>query len=332
MLSEGVLRTAKELVRQSQNRSCQPNVLAAQILKLERVTALRTDKPLSDIIALREELEAHIGHRYVLDAITARVLDALDGKSDSRVKIENALDALVEQLSDSEGELVEQLSSCVIPNDRVMIVAEEEGGVIENALLEAAEVQIAESTGGDDVISVTVVKLLPDDDGIAEEMVERLGTAKGLKARLVSDVQLTEVMASCGKVLLSGVAMDVDEGVACIPGSGLVCGVANRMRVAVVLGVSKFRMMPVGSGCVTAMATQHRYPGTIWDYNEARDDERREAVAMVAPMFDMIGMTKFEMIVTELGGCPPDYVVNLIPAYEKTEGEGDEHVEEQPRE
>lgn len=317
MLSEGILRTAKELVRQSQNRSCKPKLLATQILKLQRVTALRSKSPLTDILELRELLEEHIAHRYVLDAITARVVDALDGKADSNTSVEAALDGLLERLNHSEKQLVEQLSTSLIANDRVMIIAEEEGGVIEKAICEATELSTTDGLQTAMQLTITIVKIQPDDSHVGEQMAQRLQNVKGVHVNLISDVHVTHMMTKCSKVLINGVAIDVDEGMACMTGSAMVCGVANRMRVPVIVAVSRFRMMPVGSACVIAMSMLNRYPGLIWDYDESRDDSRRKAVAMVAPAFDMISLHKFDMVVTELGGCSPEYIVNLIPAYEK---------------
>lgn len=330
MLSEGVLRTAKELVRQSQNAECRANVLASQILKLQRVTALRSDTPVSDVIELRDELETHISHRYVLDAITARVVDVVDEKVKTPSALEAALDALVEQVGDSESELVEQLAASIVVGDRLMIICEPEGGVVESAIKEAADVLTSDFGACD--LDVTVVKLLPNDGDMTECMGKRLGCVDGVEARVIEDVCVTHWMRRCTKVIVSGVGVDVDDGMACVAGSAMVSGVATRMRVAVVGAVSKFRMMPVGSGCVAALGLQQRYPGCIWDYDESRDDGRREAVAMVAPAFDVITMPKFDMIVTEGGGCSPEYVVHLIPAYEKTEGDGEDQGDETPDE
>lgn len=319
MLSDAVLETARELMRQSQMGSFTPNALAMQILKLERVTAMGSSSPLNDVIELRDELETHMSERYILEAITARVMDALENKHDSREEMEPLLDALAERLAESEGDVVEQLATCILEKDHVMVVGEAADGTVEKALCEAVDTFTStyEKSKGSCAIDVAIVRMTPDEEGNADAMAQRLESVRGLRPRVVDDVMATQAMTRCAKLLLGGVALDVDEGIACVSGSAMLCGVAHRLRVPIVVALSNLRMLPVGSRCISAMANQPRYPGSVWDYDESRDDRKREAVSIIAPAFDVVPLPRVDMIAMEFGSYAPDYIVSLIPSYEK---------------
>ena len=117
-MSEAVWETAKELVRQVEAGTIRGNMLALQVLKLERATAvsllraeaakpLKPTKEIPPVVvnavspggignesgvatamrAVRELqvfLERHLDARHVVEGVTARVLDALESKRDDR--------------------------------------------------------------------------------------------------------------------------------------------------------------------------------------------------------------------------------------------------------
>lgn len=378
MLSDAVLETAKELIRQSEAGTLAANALSVHVLKLLRATALSSRTPAADVADVRFALEIYADRRArpVIEGVSARVLDAVDSGHTAKY-----LDALVEQLGDSDTDLVEQASDMLVAGDVLVVLpqrtaetggaAGDDGNVIERAIANAAELLIQERHNGvtsigtgtgtemkkkkknegkgeDDVLSVMVVRVYPDDGvdykdedgdeesmdggGSADRMARRLNDVRGVKASVVDDYMVARSMRQCSKVIVYASMLDVDEGLGCTRGSALVIALANRMRVPTIAVCSRYRIMPMGSRCVAAMACALRAPGKVWAYEGARDDAHRESVAVVAPLVDVVQMHKIDTVVVETGGYAPDYVVHLMPAYERAavteddegEGEGEE--------
>lgn len=75
-----------------------------------------------------------------------------------------------------------------------------------------------------------------------------------------------------------------------------------------------------GSNVAAVAATGRlcKFPGRVWDYDQACDDRGRDGIAVCAPKFDVVALAKVDVVMTEAGGYDPDYMVNLVPAFEKT--------------
>lgn len=343
MVLDAVLKTAKELMRQAEAGTLSGDALEVQILKLERATALSSPTAAADVLEVRDLLEARIEEGHIVEAVTARVMDAIAGKEEdegagARVigevvdeedegggkgkSMKSALDALLELAMESEKELIEQLAACIVAGDNVVIAAAPPGNVMEKAIYEAMSLFMstycADSSdiSKDVQIEVTVVQSSADDEGAAKAMAKRLQGFGGIKTNVADDWEVTRIMSRCRKVLLRGITLDVDDGVACEPGTALLVAAANRLRVPVVVAVPRLRMLPAGTRRVAALAARTRYPGNIWEYEMARDDRSRDPVGVVAPAYDIISLHRFDAVVAEMGAYAPEYVVKIIPAYE----------------
>lgn len=312
-----VLNTAKEVMRRGQAGMYTDEECGTQVVKLQRAAALGSKNKLQAVHKLRDQLERHLPERrHIVEGISARVVDIIETNGHNRPALENCLDRLVEQVKDSVDEIAEHTAATLTtyePRHAVVAASSNRRSPVEQALVCAGEA----SAEKNNLVRVSVVRLHPDDTGIADKMARRLNRAEGLEATVVEDTDLTRVLIGGGKVVIQGVALDIDEGVVCTAGSGLLCSVANRMRVAVTVTISKFGMIPVGSSLVHGLTSIQRYPGSVWDYNDSRDDRRHEAVSMVAPGYDVLPLQKMDMVVTESGGIAPEYVVNLLPSFER---------------
>lgn len=284
---------------------------------LLRLTALKGSDPRSDVVQIRDELEPFIPEVCILDAITARIMEILDGEV---TVIEPLLDSLLEEVREAESELAEQLSSLFNPNDHVLVIAEREGGFIEASLKDAAEAIHEEDNSKQ--LSVTIISVMPDHEGLGKSMAARLKGAKALSVDVFEDSYVTYALQKCNKVLLPALAVDMKDGGVCPLGSAIICCAANRMRVPTVLAFPKHRMVPVLSGSVHVMTRYTLSPGKLWAYDEARDDRVRDAITVVSLAYDLVPVQKCEMIVTEFGGYAPEYAKSLAPKFETPADEG----------
>lgn len=312
-----VLNTAKEVMRRGQAGMYSDEECAMQVVQLQRAAALGGKSRQQAVHTLRDQLERHLPERrHIVEGISARVVDIIESNGHNRSLMEVALIGLVEQVRDSVDEIAEHtataLTTCGLRH--VVVIASTDGqSPVEQALVNAGEASVEKGSK----LRVSVVRLHPDGTGIADKMASRLKTMEGIEATVVDDTDLTRILVGGGKVVIQGIALDIDEGVVCAAGSALLCSVANRMRIPVIVTISKFGMIPVGSSLVHGLTSMQRYPGSIWDYDDSRDDRRHEAVSIVAPGYDVLPLQKMDMVVTESGGIAPEYVVNLLPSFER---------------
>lgn len=313
-----VLNTAKEVMRRGQAGMYSDEECAMQVAKLQRAAALGSKSRLQAVHTLRDQLERHLPERrHIVEGISARVVDIIESNGHNRSVMEIALSGLLEQVRDSVDEIAEHTATALTTcgPHHVVVVANTNGrSPVEQAVVSAGEASAEKGS----VLPVSVVCLHPDGTGIADKMASRLKAMEGIEATVVDDTDLTRILVCGGKVVIQGIALDIDEGVVCAAGSALLCSVANRMRVPVIVTISKFGMIPVGSSLVHGLTSMQRYPGSIWDYDDSRDDRRHEAVSIIAPGYDVLPLQKMDMVVTESGGIAPEYVVNLLPSFERS--------------
>lgn len=312
-----VIRTAMEVMRRGQAGMYSETECAIQVLKLQRAAVLSSKQRLQVACYLRELLETHMtDQRHIIEGVTARVMDAVAFHGQVRTKLEAALDTLVDQVTDSVEEIGEHAAAALIPYEplHVVVVADgDEASPVERALVNAADMT-AESESR---LCVSVVRINPDESGTADSMMRRLSAVKGLEVKVIDDSETTKVLRHGGKILLNGVALDIDEGVLCSAGSAILCSVATRMRIPVLVTLSKFRMLPLGGTAFIGLSAMQRYPGKVWDYDSSRNDRHHDSVGIVASTYDVLPLMKIDMIVTEGGGFSPEYAVNMLPAADR---------------
>lgn len=321
MLSEALLDAAREVMRRSEAGNTPLHEQAERICLLLRVTALTSPEPSEAVDEIRRELRPFIPEGCILESITGRVLQILDSEDVSRETIEPLLNSLLEEVREAHNELIEQASSMLSAGDSILMLAEPEGGFLEAALRDAADAICDDPTSEGRPLRVTLVKVAPDHDGIAKSMHNRLRNVQGLETRMVRDADVTAALCNCSKVILTAIAMDVDDGGLCYAGSGIVCAAANRMKVPVVLVMARHRMVPVGNASVAILSQEVGCPGKVWCYEEARDDRKHEAISVQANVYDLVPLQKCEMVVTEHGGYSSEYVKTLAPNYEGAPGD-----------
>lgn len=318
LLPPDLQKAVKEVIRGTQTNQPPHHELAERLCRLFRVAAIKTHDPRAAVTQVRNQLRPFIAETCILESLCARVLESLGGEEVNLETVETELQVLVDEVRESRAELAEQASGVINGGDCVMVLGEEEGGVVEVAIKEAAEAIVEERMRG---FKVVVVRVAPDHGDLAWRMKERLESIEGVKPRVVDDTEVSEGLRRCDKVLLNGVGVEVDDGGLCRRGAALVCAAANRMKVAVVLVVGRHRVVPVGNRAVWMMGQRGGYPGMVWKYEEARDDRNNEAVTVVGGVYDVVALQKCDLVVTEFGGYAPDFVRSLVPNLE--DGSGD---------
>lgn len=322
MVSAQLKNAMHELMRQRQAGNITSlNDVALQTCMLLRLAALTSSQPRSDVMHVREELQAFIPETCVIEAVAGRVLEILEAPDLTRKIIEPELNALVTEVREAPSELTEQTASIFNPGDSVVVLGEAEGGAIEAALIEAAE-GFVEENSGHEPLKVCIIRVAPDHENLAQRMHNRLAHVEGISASLRQDVCVTAVLRNCSKVLLSAIALDVEEGGLCVPGSSLAASAANRMKVPVVIVVPRHRMVPAGNSTVSFMSKDNGSPGKVWCYEESRQDSEHEAILVQGTLFDMVAMQKCTMIVTEYGGYALEYVKSLGPSFDDSYTDG----------
>lgn len=310
LLSDDLQKAVKEALRGIQTAPPPPHELAERLCRLFRVTAIKMRDAHGATKRVRDQLQPFVEETCILESLYARVLETLNGENANQESVEMELQALLDEVRESQAELAEQASGIINEGDCLMVLGEGEGGVIEMAIREAAEAVVEEGGRG---IEVVVVRVAPDHKDLAGGMKGRLEVVKGVGVRVVDDVEVTRGLKGCDKVLLSGVGVEADDGGACGRGAALVCAAAARMSKAVVLVVGRHRILPVGCRAVVAMSQREGYPGMVWNYEEARDDRVCEAIAVVGGVYDVVSLQKCELVVTEFGGYASDFVKFLVP-------------------
>lgn len=322
MLSEALEKTAQEFMRQSQNGTKSMNLLAERVCALLKIAALHAgERPGArlDVDQLRCDLSPFIPEFCILDAIVGHIFSILDGENLRHEPIEKSLFSLLEEVRDAEYEMGEQLATLFNPGDNVIVLAEREGGYIEAALKDAVDGMVEDDSSI--AMKVSVLSPLPDHEGLGTAMSARLDALKGMEATNIPDALVTKVMQKCNKVVLAAIALDVDDGSLCYPGSALICSAANRLKVPVVIAMPKHRILPLGSNSITLMSRTKKPPGMIWEYQQARDDRDRDPISVIAPAYDVIQHQRCEMVVTEFGGFATEYVRAFAPSSSIPEAE-----------
>lgn len=302
-------------MRQSQNGTHPVSLLAEKLCRLLRLTALLSSDPKEDVVQLRNDLESFIPEVAILDAIVGRILEIYDSQKEENVEL--SLDVLLEEVREADKELTEQLASVFSSRDHVLVIGERKGGVCEGALKDAAEGFREGDPDGS--LCVTIVSILPDHDGVADAMHDRLKGVKGISSKTVYDASIVLALEKCNKVILPAIALDVEDGGLCPQGSTLICAAANRMRIPVVIALPNHRMIPVGCSGVLAMGKQRKSPGKIWSYEEARNDRTHDAITVVSPAYDLVSLQKCQMVVTEFGGYASEYAKFYAPNFDHSE-------------
>jgi len=322
MVSTQLKKAMQELMRQRQSGKISSlSELSLQTCMLLRLAALTSSQPRSDVMQVREELQVFIPEICIVEAVAGRVMEILESPDLTRKIIEPELNALVSEVREAMAELTEQIASIFNPGDEVIVLGEPEGGCIEMSLLEAAE-GFVEEYGPGNPLRISVIRVAPDHDNDAKGMCERLNEAEGITASLEQDANITVALQRCTKVLISAIALDVEEGGLCAPGSSLVSSAANRMKVPVILVVPRHRMVPAGNSAVSFMSKDNGNPGKVWSYDESRQDADHEAISVQGTMYDMIALQKCSMVVAEYGGYAPEYVKNLGPSFDDSFTDG----------
>lgn len=320
MLSELLRNAAKEVMRRSEAGNTLLHELAERICLLLRVTALTSAYPSDAVNEIREELRPFIPQVCILEALAGRVLQILEAEDISRDAIEPQLNCLLDEVREANNELIEQASAMFSGGDSILILAEKEGGVLEAALRDAADAICDDPSVEGNPLRVAIVEVAPDHNGTAHAMHGRLKEVQGLQTRMVRDADVTSVLRSYSKVVLTAVAMDVDDGGLCFAGSGIVTAAANRMKIPVVLIMARHRMVPVGNASVAILSQEVGCPGKVWSYEEARDDRKHEAISVQASVYDLVPLQKCEMVVTEYGGYSSEYVKTLAVNHDGSNG------------
>lgn len=318
LLPHDLQKAIKEVIRGTQTNQPSHHELAERLCRLFRVAAIKTRDPRVAVTQVHNQLRPFVAETCILESLYARVLESLGGEETDPQTLETELQVLVDEVRESQTELAEQTSGVINGGDCVMVLGEEEGGVIEMAIKEAAEAIVEEGMRG---LKVVVVRVAPDHGDLAGTMKERLESVEGVKVRVVDDTGVTEGLRRCDKVLLSGLGVEVDDGGLCERGAALVCAAANRMKVAVVLVVGRHRIVSVGNRAVWTMSQRGGHPGMVWKYEEARDDRAHEAVMVVGGVYDAVALQKCDLVVTEFGGYAPDFVRTLVPNLENGNGD-----------
>lgn len=317
MLSEALRKAAKEVMRRSEAGTTPLQELAERICLLLRVTALTSSDPTDAVNEITAQLRPFIPQVCILEALAGRVLHILEGEDVSREAIEPQLNGLLEEVREAHNELIEQASAMFSGGDSILILGEEEGGVLEAALRDAADAIRDDPAAEEDPLRVAIVEVAPDHDGVTRAMQSRLKAVQGLRTRVVRDADITSALRNCSKVVLSAVAMDVDDGGLCFAGSGIMTAAANRMKIPVVVVMARHRLVPAGNTSVAILSQEMGSPGKIWKYEEARDDRKHEAISVQAGVYDLVPLQKCEMVVTEYGGYAPEYVKTLVVNYDE---------------
>lgn len=312
MLSKAILDTANELTRQTQATSPPLSELCLLLVKLQRATALQSEEPRAAILALRSHLEPHLPDATLVDGVTARVIDAIETHDMNRTDLHTALDALVDEVTAASAELADQLAATFRGGDVIVTLAQSPGGVVENALVDATTVA---KENDDESLSVTVVQA-GDETEHAQAMMMRLRAA-GAKAIVVHAGLLGKVLARATKAVVFAQAGDVDDGLICSAGATALASMSVRAGVAVVAAVMRHTLQPIGAGGIAALASKDSFPGGVWEYENARDDRKRDAITIVAPAMDVVPVQKVELVVTDVGAFAPSYLASLVPNMDK---------------
>lgn len=307
-----LVAASKEVMRHSQKKTT-PAHLSKSLCMLLRVTALTCPDPRKAVNDVAEQLRPFVADLHILEGITGRVLEALGGKDLSREVIEPELDTLMDEVREAEIELAEQTSTMLSASDTVVLLAERKGSFLEAALCDAAETITDTDPTAGLAMTVRIIRVAPDHDGVADAMHERLRDKPGLHASVVQDANMASALVGATKVFLAASGLDVDDGALCEPGSGILCAAANRMRVPVIVVCPRHRITPMGCAAVGMAGLDGAPPGQVWAYEESRADRQHEPVQVVAFRYDIVALQKCDIVVTEYGGYAPEYMKSIAP-------------------
>ncbi|KAI0565648.1 hypothetical protein FGB62_16g169 [Gracilaria domingensis] len=191
-LSDALIKTTYELLRQYESGSLDEFRLADGVAKLLRVAVLQSTDARSAVIELCEEISKRVQEKCIVEALAATALDIVAvGDSDDFGTVQSRIDNLVSQVSALEGGLLESLASCLTADGdhcSVMLLAEHDGGVIENGIDQA----LAEGIG----VDVTIVVACEEMQSAAESMQKRL-SKMGVTATAVSDAEVESAIRQC---------------------------------------------------------------------------------------------------------------------------------------
>ena len=344
MSSSDLNKVATALIRETEKDLLTHGKLAENVVKLLRLTAIQNcDYPDHAIMSMRNRLAREISALCIVDSLVCRVLHLLNGgdlsgpnldeihfptnpgsalradtntsssseenstEQDRAQSMDQKLKDLVKEVSLADKELAEQLATCITVGDHVMILGEKANGFVEDAIINAA----ADMTD-QNKLKVTVLRIQPDFQDLANKTSQRLRKEDNIQVNVVNDVNVLQALKHCTKVMLTALAVDVDEGPICYSGATLLTTAAYSTRRPVIVGMPRHRILPRFSGCVEAMCTLRKLSENIMAYEETRCEENAHPIVLTGTQYDIVALNKVDTIVTEFGGYAPPYVKDLI--------------------
>lgn len=307
-LSDALLKTTQELLRQYESGSFDEFSLAEGVVKLLRVAVLQSTDARAAVIELCEEISKRVQEKCIVESLASAIFDIVAvGDSDEFGTVQNRIENLVTQVCSLEGGLLESLASCLTADGdvcHILILAEEEAGVIEYGIDQA----MAEGVN----VEVTIVVAYEDMEESAEKMKLRLEKL-GIHASTVLDANVESAAKESDVAIVRAVGMLAEEDALCMHGSALVCAGAWRAGIPVMVVGGTHTITAEGSAAMNVMTRMGRHPGSTWKYDECREDRGREAISIVAPAYDRVALQKVHTVLTERGCFATDFLKVLAP-------------------
>ncbi|CAN8065419.1 unnamed protein product [Agarophyton chilense] len=307
-LSDALLKTTHELLRQYESGSLDEFRLAEGVAKLLRFAVLQSTDARSAVIELCEEISKRVEEKCIVEALSATALDIVAvGDSEDFGSVQSRIDNLVSQVSSMEGGLLESLASCLTADGdecNVMVLAERDMGVIEYGIDQA----IAEGVGVDLTIVVACEQMQQD----AENMAQRVAKM-GVTSSIVQDADVANAVRHCDMAIVRAVGIQAEEKALCMHGSRLISTAAWLHRVPLMVVGGTHTITAEGSSALSAMCKVGRQPGATWTYEQCREDRGRHAISVVAPAYDSVELQRVHTVLTERGCFATDFIKVLAP-------------------